>query len=269
MHQSDTMQLNNKKILVTGSSRGIGRAIALQLAQEGAEVIVHYSANKEAADQVLQQVRSYTGKGHVLQADLQDPGNAVLLGEKAWETLNGIDCLINNAGVSYKKHFLDQSVADIDYFTNINFKSTLLLTQTIARKMVEHNRPGSIYTITSINGLQPGIGLSVYGATKGALETLMKGVALELAPHNIQVNTVAVGAIETDMNAGVWQDPEKLALVTGNIPQGRLGKPEEIADVVISLLRSGSYMTGSSIKIDGGWLLKTGFLNPEPYPGKK
>lgn len=262
------MQLNNKKILVTGSSRGIGKAMALQLAQEGAEVIVHYSANKEAAEQVLQQVRAFAGKGHLLQADLQDPRNAVLLGEQAWDAAGGIDGLINNAGVSYKKHFLDQTMEDIDHFTNINFKSTLLLTQTIARKMVEQQRPGSIYTITSINGLQPGIGLSVYGATKGALETLMKGVALELAPHNILVNTVAVGAIETDMNAAIWQDPEKLALVTGNIPQGRLGKTEEIADLVISLLKSGSYMTGSSIKVDGGWLLKTGFLNPEPYKGR-
>lgn len=263
------MQLHNKKILVTGSSRGIGKAIALQLAQEGAEVIIHYSANKEAADEVLRQVEAYSGKGYVLQADLLDPAKAILLGEKAWEITGGIDFLVNNAGVSYKKHFLDQTMEDIDYFTNINFKSTLLLTQTIARKMVEQNRPGGIYTITSINGLQPGVGLSVYGATKGALETLMKGVALELAPHNILVNTIAVGAVETDMNAAVTQDAEKLALVNSNIPLGRLGKPEEIAAVVTALLKSGSYMTGSCIKIDGGWLLKTGFVHPTPYPGRK
>ncbi|EOR93448.1 3-oxoacyl-[acyl-carrier protein] reductase [Arcticibacter svalbardensis MN12-7] len=160
----------------------------------------------------------------------------------------------------------DQTIEDIDYFTNINFKRTLLLTQTIARKRVVNQVEGSIYTITSINAIQPGIGLSVYGATKGALETLMKGVALELAPHRIKINTIAVGAIETDMNSSVWQDPEKLRLVSSGIPLKRLGKPEEVATVLINLLKSGSYMTGSTIRIDGGWLLKTGYADPEKYP---
>lgn len=259
------MKLKNKKVLVTGSSRGIGKAIVLQLAKEGAEVVIHYSKNKEEAEKVLAEVNSFGGKAHVLQADLQDPKHAIVLGENAWSVLNGIDFLINNAGVSYKKHFLDQTIEDIDYFTNINFKSTLLLTQSIAKKMVSDKVQGSIYTITSINGIQPGVGLSVYGATKGALETLMKGVALELAPHNIKVNTIAVGAIETDMNAAVWQDPELLKKVNDSIPMGRLGLPDEIAAMVAGALISGSYMTGSSLKIDGGWLLKTGFVNPTAY----
>ncbi|MBC8033477.1 MAG: SDR family oxidoreductase, partial [Chitinophagaceae bacterium] len=143
--------------------------------------------------------------------------------------------------------------------------STLLLTQVIARKMVQHHTGGSIYTITSINGIQPGVGLSVYGATKGALETLMKGVALELAPHNILVNTVAVGAVETDMNAAIRADPGKLNIVNDSIPLKRMAQPEEIARVVVALLATGSYITGSTIKIDGGWLLKTGFLSPSLY----
>lgn len=262
------MKLANKKALVTGSSRGIGKAIAVLMAKKGAEVIIHYQNNKEEAENVVAAIKNDGGKAHLLKADLFDARQAIKLGEDAWDLMNGIDFLINNAGVSYKKHFLDTTAEDVDYFTNINFRGTLLLTQTIAKKMVSFKVEGSIYTITSINGIQPGVGFSVYGATKGALETLMKGVALELAPHNIKVNTLAVGAVETDINAAVWQDEEKLKLVNDNIPMGRLGKTAEIASVICDLLASGSYITGSTIKIDGGWLLKNGYQHPLPYPGK-
>lgn len=252
------MRLINKKALVTGSSRGIGKAIALQLAKEGAEVIIHYQKSKEEAEKLAAAIRDNGGKAHILQADLFDCMQAIQLGEEAWKLTGGLDFLINNAGVSYKKHFLDTTPEDVDYFTNINFKSTLLLTQTIAKKMAAGKVEGSVYTVTSINGIQPGPGFSVYGATKGALETLMKGVALELAPHNIKVNTVAVGAVETDINAAVWQDANKQKMVNSHIPMGRFGKAEEIASVLCDLLSSGTYITGSTIKIDGGWLLKNG-----------
>lgn len=258
-------QLENKKALVTGSSRGIGKAIALQLASEGAEVVLHYHQNKEEAEAVRAEIGNRGGKAYLLQADLADVPQVIRCGEEAWSTLGTIDILINNAGVSHKKHFLDSTTEDVDYFTNINFKGTLFLTQTIAKKMVAAKTEGSIYTITSINGIQPGVGLSVYGATKGALEILMKGVALELAPHNIKVNTLAIGAIETDMTAPVWQDEERLQLVNDNIPMGRLGQPEEIAKLVSGLLASDSYMTGTTITIDGGWLLKHGYQAPKRY----
>ena len=257
--QFNAMRLLNKKALVTGSSRGIGKATALKLSAEGAEVVIHFNQNKKEAEAVVAAIQKAGGKAHLLQADLFDPLQAIKLGEEAWDILGSIDFLVNNAGVSYKKHFLDTTSDDVDYFTNINFKSTLLLTQTIAKKMVKANVEGSIYTITSINGIQPGVGFSVYGATKGALETLMKGVALELASHNIKVNTLAVGAVETDINVAVWQDAEKQKMVNCHIPLGRFGKAEEVAAVLCDLLSSGSYVTGSTIKIDGGWLLKRGY----------
>ncbi|MFT3933130.1 MAG: SDR family oxidoreductase [Chitinophagaceae bacterium] len=259
------MRLANKTALVTGASGGIGKATALQLAKEGADIVLHYHNDEAAAKQVSDSIKQLGVKVHVLQASLDVVEEAVLLGEQAWQAFGKIDFLINNAGVSYKKHFLDYTVADVDHFININFKGTLFLTQTIARKMVENNIEGSIYSITSINGVQPGVGQSVYGASKGALETLMKGVALELAPHNIKVNTLAVGAIQTGLNADVWQDPEKLELVNNNIPMQRLGQPDEIAAVIANLLSSDSYMTGSTITIDGGWLLKHGYQSPKPY----
>ena len=261
------MRLFKKKALVTGSSRGIGKAIALQLAKEGAEVIIHYQKSREEAEKVAAMIRDNGGRCHLIQADLFESTQAVRLAEEAWQLLGQIDFLVNNAGVSYKKHFLDTTPEDVDYFTKVNFKSTLLLTQTIARKMVDGKVEGSVYTITSVNGIQPGVGFSVYGATKGALETLMKGVALELAPHNIKVNTLAVGAVETDINAAVWRNAENLRTVNSHIPLGRFGKAEEVAAVLCDLLASGSYVTGSTIKIDGGWLLNSGYQNLQAYPG--
>lgn len=258
-------RLYNKKALVTGASRGIGKAIALKLAAEGAEVAVHYQKESADAENVVSLIKKSGGVASLFKADLGKADEAVQLGEEVWKKLKGIDFLINNAGVSYKKHFLDTTLEDIDRFTDINFKGTLLLTQTIAKKMVESKTEGCIYTITSINGIQPGVGLSVYGATKGALETLMKGVALDLAPHNIKVNTFAVGAIQTDINSDTWKDEEKLKLVNDNIPLGRMGKAEEVAAVITDLLSSGTYLTGATIVLDGGWMLKQGYAKPKPY----
>lgn len=263
------MKLTGKKALVTGASRGIGKAIALDLARQGCALVLHYHEDENAANEVLEEVKRIGVKAALVRADFSLPDSVAQMGAEAWELLDGVDLLINNAGVSYKKHFLDITPAEIDYFTNINFKSTFILTQTIIRKMVCSAIEGSVYTITSINGVQPGVGLSVYGATKGALETLMKGIALEIAPHNIRVNTIAVGAIQTDMNAAVWQDENKLKLVNAAIPLGRIGQAEEVASVISGLLLSGTYMTGSTIVVDGGWTLKQGFVGPAQYENKE
>jgi NAD(P)-dependent dehydrogenase (short-subunit alcohol dehydrogenase family) len=131
--------------------------------------------------------------------------------------------------------------------------------------MVKHSVQGSMWTITSVNGIRPGLGLTVYGATKGAVETLMKGVAMELGPHNIRVNTLAVGAVQTDINRAVWENPALLQEVNEGIPAGRLGLPQEIAQILVDLIGSASYMTGSTITIDGGLLLMRGYGKPQPY----
>lgn len=259
------MRLATKTALVTGSSRGIGKAIALQLAREGCAVVIHCRYNRDEAEAVAQNIRSAGGTAHVLAADLVDCQQAIRLGEEAWAITGGLDFLVNNAGISYKTHFLDVTEADFDAFNAVNFKSTTFLTQTVARKMVETGREGSIYTITSVNGIRPGLGLSIYGATKGALETLMRGVAMELGPHGIRVNTLVVGAIETDITQAVRDNPDLLKTVNEGIPMGRFGQPDEIAAVVTDLLASGNYMTGASITIDGGLLLMRGYGKPEKY----
>jgi len=188
-----------------------------------------------------------------------------MLGNSAWEQMGQIDLLVNNAGVSYKKHFLDTTPEDADFFLGVNYRSPFFLTQTIAAKMVAANIEGSIISITSVNGIRPGLGLSAYGASKGALETLMKGVAMELAPHNIKVNTIAVGAVETDMNASVRDNDALMKEVNEGIPMGHFGQPEEIAATVVNILASGSYLTGATINLDGGLLLMRGYGKPLPY----
>jgi len=262
-------RLTGKKALVTGASRGIGRAIALHLAEEGCEVGIHYLNQKEEAEELAELIRSKNGVACLFQADISDLNQVQNLVGECWETMNSIDFLINNAGVSYKKLFLDTTEEDVDLFMNTNYKGTFFLTQAIAKKMVKHDVQGAIYTITSVNGIRPGIGQSAYGASKSALETLMKGVALELAPHNIKVNTIAAGAIETDMTKEARENPSTLKEINEGIAMGRFGLADEVASVLVNLLVSGSYLTGESITIDGGLLLMRGYGKPKPYSGKE
>lgn len=258
-------RLNGKKALVTGASRGIGRAIALRLAEAGCSVGLHYHHQTDEAEAVARQIRADGGMALLFQADFERPEQAIQLGHQAWQAMQGIDILVNNAGVSFKKHFLEFTEADIDYFQNINYKSTFLLTQTVARYMVEHEVAGSLFTITSVNGIRPNFGQSAYGASKYALESLMRGVALELAVHGIRVNTFALGAIETDMTAPAMADRSFFEEAKAGIPLGRFGLPDEVASVVVDLLASGSYLTGATVVLDGGLLLMRGYGKPEKY----
>ncbi len=259
------MRLTKKKALVTGASRGIGKAIALQLAKEGCTVGVHFLKNESEAQLVADQIIALGSEAYIFQADLSDSQQATELGQQAWESMQGFDFLINNAGLSYKKHFLDTSESDVDDFMNVNYKGPFFLTQTVARHMVSRGEGGSIYSITSVNGVRPNYGQAAYGASKSALETLMQAAALELAPHGINVNTFAVGAVETDMTAEARANPAFFKEVVDGIPAGRFGLPEEIAAVVGDLLSSGSYLTGASLVIDGGMMLMRGYGKGSPY----
>ena len=262
-------RLENKNALVTGASRGIGKAIALQLAREGANVVVHYHNEEAAAKKVAEEIGNQGGQAETVKADLSDVQEVIKLAETAWKVFSGIDLLVNNAGICYKKSFLDTQPEDIDAFFNTNFKGTFFLTQAVAAKMVEYESSGRIVTITSVNGIRPGLGLSAYSASKAALENGMKGAALELAPHNIAVNTLAVGAVETGMTAAVREDAALLQEVNEGIPMGRFGLPEEVAAVVCDVLASGSYLTGSTITLDGGLLLMRGYGKPGRYKAGK
>lgn len=254
-----TGTLKIKTALITGASGGIGKAIALRLAKNGYKLVVHFYQQEHEAKEVIDEVMREGGEAFMIQADLGDYTSTMTLAEQAWEKLGKVDLLVNNAGVSYKKNFLSQTPEDIELLINVNFKGTLFLTQAIADRMVQSGVKGSIYTLTSVNAVRPGPGHSVYGATKGALETLMKGLALEFAPYQIRVNTLVIGAIKTAMNEAVWKDDKGLQALEEYIPLGRIGEADDVARIVAQLVGHDDYMTGSSITIDGGWLIKTGF----------
>ena len=261
------MQLANKKALVTGASQGIGEAIALKLGSMGYTVGIHYHSNEQQADKVKLKILNSGGNAVAFRADMRNHDQVLKLADDSWDALNGIDILINNSGVSDKTHFLDTTEADFDHFNLVNYKSVFFLTQSIARKMVLSKSEGAVYTITSVNGIRPGYGFSAYGSSKGAVETLMKGVALELAHYNIRVNTIAAGAIQTDMNAAVLKDPKLLSQINNGIPMNRMGQPEEVAELITALLTSDSYLTGTSITLDGGLLLMRGYGKPDELSG--
>ena len=256
---------NRKVALVTGASRGIGKAIAIELGKNNINVVVNYVKSRDEAECVVNELKQLGCNATLVQADLGSVDDVTRLSEEAWNAFGKIDYLINNAGVSITKHILDVTLDDFEWLNSVNYRGTFLISQLIARKMVENNVEGSIYSITSINGILPGVGKNIYGASKGAVETLMKGMALDLSPHHININTLAIGAIDTDMTAAVIKDQEFLKRVEAGIPLNRLGKPEEVARVVVALLTTGTYMTGSTITIDGGWLIKNGFENPGKY----
>lgn len=260
------MLLKGRRVFVTGASRGIGRAIAIKAAQEGADVVVHYNVSEQKAKAVVSEIQKTGRQATAFRGDWSSPEEVCRVSEEAWNALGGLDILVNNAGISLKKHSLDISVRDFDTLFATNVRGAFLASQTIARKMLKEGIEGQIFTITSVQALQAGAGFSIYAGTKAALELIMKGMALELSLHGIRLNTLAVGPVETDMNRGVLEDPSMLEHVLEGIPLRRMATPEEIAELVCSLIcESGRFMTGSTVLADGGLMLRKGYGAPKPY----
>jgi NAD(P)-dependent dehydrogenase (short-subunit alcohol dehydrogenase family) len=258
--------LKGARIVVTGASRGIGRAIALEAARSGALVVAHFGKSGAAARDLEREILDTGGRVVLAQGDWADPEAVKRVIGLAWEAFGGLDALVNNAGISMKKHMLDTSDEDLERLWRVNVRGTFVATREVARRMLEAGIRGRILTITSVNGLRPNAGLCAYSSTKGALEMMMKAVALELSPHGILVNTMAVGAVDTDITRDVSENPETLRAVNAGIPLHRMGNPDEIGVVACLLLRGdNSYMTGSTVTVDGGLLLNRGYGNPKPY----
>jgi 3-oxoacyl-[acyl-carrier protein] reductase len=238
--------LKGQTALVTGGSRGLGRAIALKLAAEGAEILVHYHRNKAAAEAVAGEIQ---GSSRLLQADLSSP-QAI---ETMFAALAGtrLDILVNNAGVWLSTPLGSASLKDVDALLNTNLRGLFLVTQA---GMPLLRDGGSIVNLSSVAGriaLPDGRGL--YGATKAAVDSLTKSWALELAPRRIRVNAVAPGWVETDMTAEHFSNADVLRGALEYAPYGRLGNAEEVADLVLFLCSpAAGWITGQSINISGG-----------------
>ena len=237
-----------KKVLVTGSSRGIGRAIALRLANDGYFVYVHAAGNIEKAKETAEIITKNGGKAEVVTADLCDIKQTQALANNVGD----IDALILNASLQYRTPWAEISVDACYEQLNCNFVSSMLLIQSAVPNM-KKNGWGRIVTIGSVQEAKPHPDMLVYSASKAAQTNMMQSLSLQLARDGITVNNVAPGVIYTDRNVKALSDPEYAKKVTDSIPAGFYGTPEDCAGIV-SLLCSdeGRYITGQSIYVDGG-----------------
>ena len=237
-----------KKALVTGSSRGIGRAIALSLARDGYEVIVHCAVNREKAEQLAEEIRRNGGKSGVVCADLCDQTQTQTLLPIAAEA----DVLVLNASVQYRNKWENIPLSEVSDQLNCNFVSSLRLIQAAVPNMRKKGW-GRIVTVGSVQEAKPHPDMLVYSASKAAQTNMVQSLSLQLAKDGITVNNVAPGVIYTDRNVQALSDPEYARKVTESIPVGFYGTPEDCAGMV-SLLCSekGRYITGQSIYVDGG-----------------
>ena len=241
--------------LVTGASRGIGRAIALDLAACGASVAVNYVSNQAAAQEVVQMITAEGGTAFTCQADTSDKKQVCAMYEQVMQKYGRLDVLVNNAGVLSRYNFVDMPEVEWDRIMSVNLKGYFLCGQQAAKVMIEQDG-GRIINISSISQVIPGKQRVHYCASKGGIHMLTKGMALELGDHNITVNAVAPGAIETDFTADVLSNPDFCKGLTEKLPLSRIGKPEDISGAVLLLASPrGSYMTGQTIYVDGGYLL--------------
>ena len=237
-----------KTALITGSSRGIGRAIALRLARDGYRVIVHAAANVQKAEETARFIRENGGEAQVLLADLTDLSQT----RKLCEQLPAVDVLVLNASLQYRTPWQEISAEACCQQLSCNFVSSMLLIQAVTPHM-QANGWGRIITIGSVQEAKPHPDMLVYSASKAAQTNMVHSLSLQLAKDGITVNNVAPGVIYTDRNVEALSDPDYAKKVTDSIPAGFYGKPEDCAGIV-SLLCSedGRYITGQSIYVDGG-----------------
>ena len=235
------------RVLVTGSTQGIGKALAEAFVENGDEVIVHCSKDKEKAERVRKEIEAN-------QSVVCDLSNMDEVNELYTKT-GAVDCLILNASVQYKELWQDITDETFDKQFDVNVKSTLKLMQAYCPKMKEKGF-GRIVTIGSVNQYRQHPELSVYSATKCAVMKLVEVIAKQVAPFGVTVNNVAPGAIATPRNESVYNDEEKRKAVEACIPMGRFGTPEDCVGAVLMLCgEQGAYITGTDIVIDGGMRL--------------
>ena len=247
------LKLDGKTAVVTGASRGIGSAIALQLAKEGARVVVNYSGSQVKAEAVVEQIIANGGEAIAVQGSVASADDVSALMAKTLEVFGSIDILVNNAGITRDNLLMRMKETDWDDVMNTNLKGVFLCTKAVTRQMMKQ-RAGRIINISSIVGVAGNAGQANYVAAKAGVIGLTKTTAKELASRNILVNAIAPGFITTEMTA---QLPEELkATMLEQIPLARLGQPEDIAKAVVFLAGDDSkYITGQTLHIDGGMVM--------------
>lgn len=245
--------LDNKCAIVTGSSSGIGKAIALALASAGAAVTINYHSNPEGANKVREQIEAAGGRALVIQADVATIADLQKLVDGTVKAFGQLDIMVNNAGMETRTSVLETTEDDFDKVIAINLKGAFFGTQLAARQMIAQGGGGRIINISSTHEDWPMPGNTPYCCAKGGVRMLTRTGGVELAPHNITVVGIAPGAIATPINDETLNDPEQKAKLEGSIPLGRVGEASEVGNLAVWLASDQSaYVTATTYVIDGG-----------------
>jgi L-rhamnose 1-dehydrogenase len=247
------MLLKDKVVLVTGASRGIGRATAIECARQGADVGLNVFRDPRAAEEVAQAIRDLGRKVVIFDGDVADPDNAPAFVQAAVAGLGGVDVFVSNAGICPFHAFLDMPRETYERTVGVNMTGAYFMVQAAANQMVKQGRGGAVVAISSISALVGGEMQTHYTPTKAGVHSLMQSCAVALGRYGIRCNSVMPGTIATDINKDDLADPDKRQYMEGRIPLGRLGAPEDIAKIVVFLASDmASYVTGAAVLADGG-----------------
>ena len=247
------MNLKDKVAIVTGGNSGIGMAIAVELASQGAKIVIDYVAHPEATDALEKQLRDLGEVSIGVKADVSQISELQNLFTTAVKQFGRVDIMVNNAGVETRTSILDTTEEQYEKVLNINLKSAFFGTQLAAQQMLKQGGGGRIINITSVHEDWPMPGNTAYCLSKGGMRMLTRTAGVELAPHNILVVGVGPGAVATPINLSTMNDPMLLKKLDNAIPLGRMAQPEEIAKVVAFLAGDGAtYLTATTIFADGG-----------------
>jgi glucose 1-dehydrogenase len=255
------VRLADRVAVVTGGDTGIGKALSLSFAREGASVVVDYFGERQAAASLVDEIENFGGKAYAIDADVSKPDEVTELAARAVRHFGGIDILINNAGLEHKAPFLETPLEQWNKVISVNLTGAWLCSQAAAKQMVKQKRGGRIINISSVHEELAMPTNAPYCASKGGMRMLMRTIAVELAEYGITVNDVCPGAVDTPMDAKLKRDRKKHEALLAEIPLRRMATPDEIAELCVFLAsEAGAYITGASYVIDGGMTKQSGSL---------
>lgn len=260
-------RLQDRVALVTGSSSGIGAAVAKSMAAEGAKVIVNYARSSKGAEAVVEEIKTAGGEAIAIQADVSQEDQVKSMFQQTFEAYETIDILVNNAGLQKDAAFVNMTLDQWNTVMGVNLTGQFLCAREAAKEFMRRGvipekscSAGSIICMSSVHEVIPWAGHCNYAASKGGVMLLMKTMAQELAPHKIRVNSIAPGAIKTPINRDAWDTPEAEAELLKLIPYNRVGIPEDIGKAAVWLASDeAEYVQGTTIFVDGGMTLYPGF----------